>query len=101
MARIFHVTDRTRWQAAVESGEYVADSLSVHGFIHCSTGEQVIPVADLWFKGREGLLITAVGKNAPCGLKAEYARPFNACSTVSWSFWSPHRKSANHSTGLL
>ncbi len=60
MARIFHITDQTHWQAALTSGEYAADSLSTQGFIHCSTSEQVIPVANLWFKGQKDLLLLEI-----------------------------------------
>lgn len=60
MARIFHITDQTQWQTAVGSGEYAADSLSALGFIHCSTSEQVIPVANLWFKGQKNLRLLEI-----------------------------------------
>ncbi len=66
MARIFQITDLTQWQAAQASGAYAADSLSAQGFIHCSTGEQVIPVANRWFEGRKDLLLLEIDTDLVC-----------------------------------
>jgi len=57
MAQILHITDRSQWQFAEESGEYVADSLLEHGFIHCSKMEQVITVANSLLKGQRNLVL--------------------------------------------
>jgi len=57
MSRILHIADHTQWRSAQESGEYVADSLPTQGFIHCSTPEQVIAVANFLFKGQKNLVL--------------------------------------------
>lgn len=66
MARIFHITHKTEWQAAQASGEYAADSLSTQGFIHCSTSEQVLQVVNLWFKGQRDLLLLEIDVDRVC-----------------------------------
>ncbi|MBN1943798.1 MAG: DUF952 domain-containing protein [Phycisphaerae bacterium] len=60
MAYIVHITHTEQWQAARESGLYQADTLTTQGFIHCSTLEQVIPVADFLFRGRKGLVLLEI-----------------------------------------
>ena len=57
---IVHITHTEQWQAAQESGQYQADTLTTQGFIHCSTLEQVIPVANLLFRGRKGLVLLEI-----------------------------------------
>jgi len=60
MPTILHITRRTDWEAALASGSYAPDSLRTQGFIHCSTPEQVIPVANFLFKGRKGLVLLCI-----------------------------------------
>lgn len=43
---IFHITQRKDWDDAKIIGSYQAESLSLQGFIHCSTREQYIRVAN-------------------------------------------------------
>jgi uncharacterized protein (DUF952 family) len=57
---ILHITSRTAWAAAGESGEYAADSLVEQGFIHCSKPNQVLRVADLVFFGQNGLVLLVI-----------------------------------------
>jgi len=57
---IFHITPRTEWEAAQAKGEYVADSLQLEGFIHCSTLAQVMPVAEKFYKGHIGLVLLMI-----------------------------------------
>ena len=54
---IFHITSRTAWDAALGAGIYEADSLKTEGFIHCSTAEQYIWVANQRFQGRTDLVL--------------------------------------------
>ena len=54
---IFHITSRTAWDAALGAGIYEADSLKTEGFIHCSTAEQYIWVANQRFRGRTDLVL--------------------------------------------
>lgn len=46
MAIITHFNPRTNWQRALEAGVYTVPSLELQGFIHCSTPEQVVNVAN-------------------------------------------------------
>lgn len=57
---IYHITSMMAWVKARERGDYRAESLETEGFIHCSTEEQVVPVAENFFKGQEGLLLLVI-----------------------------------------
>ena len=60
MPIVLHISEQSQWEAAKEAGEYTAESLATQGFIHCSTHEQVIEVANFLFKGQSGLVLLAV-----------------------------------------
>ena len=45
------------WVRAEKTGEYTADSLESQGFIHMSTEQQVIPVANSFYKDSEDLVL--------------------------------------------
>lgn len=57
---IFHITSRADWEAAQAKGEYSADSLKTEGFIHCSTLAQILPVAEMYYKGQGGLVLLMI-----------------------------------------
>jgi uncharacterized protein (DUF952 family) len=57
---IYHITSRTAWDKARESGTYRAESLETEGFIHCSTEEQVVPVAEKYYKGQGSLILLVI-----------------------------------------
>jgi uncharacterized protein (DUF952 family) len=65
---IFHITQDSAWQAARQAGVYSADSLGSEGFIHLSTREQILWVAERFYKGQAGLVLLAVD---PARLAAE------------------------------
>lgn len=48
--KILHLTTRKEWRAAKQKGEYRAASLDTEGFIHCSTPEQLLGVANAFYK---------------------------------------------------
>lgn len=54
---ITHFTLRTRWQQARKAGIYTHPSLDDQGFIHCSTTEQVIAVANLIAKDWDDVVL--------------------------------------------
>ncbi|MCB9135344.1 MAG: DUF952 domain-containing protein [Anaerolineales bacterium] len=54
---IIHLTTKTAWQAAQHAGAYRADSLEKEGFIHCSTQEQILPVANFLYRGIPELVL--------------------------------------------
>jgi len=57
---IFHITTRSQWEQAQQLGEYRADSLETEGFIHCSTIDQVVGVANRYYLGQTGLVLLKI-----------------------------------------
>ncbi|MCP6761736.1 MAG: DUF952 domain-containing protein [Fischerella sp. CENA71] len=57
---ILHITQREKWKAAKLAGIYRADSLESEGFIHCSTPEQIIKVAERFFAAQKGLVLLLI-----------------------------------------
>ena len=57
---IYHLTSRQAWSEAQKRGEYRAESLESEGFIHCSTETQILPVANTFYKGQQGILLLAI-----------------------------------------
>ena len=57
---IYHITSCQAWQQARQRGDYRAESLETEGFIHCSTEEQVVPVAEHLFKGDQDLCLLMI-----------------------------------------
>lgn len=57
MKLILHITTKTAWQSAQQAGQYILPSLATEGFIHCSTAEQVVPVAQRFYAGQHGLVL--------------------------------------------
>ena len=60
MAIIFHITTRNAWESAAEQGSYGPEAYPIDGFIHCSTGDQVIQVANTRFRYQTGLVLLLV-----------------------------------------
>lgn len=60
MSTILHIAHSTAWQRAQVLGVYRDDALETEGFIHCSLPAQVIPVADVLYKGRTGLVLLCI-----------------------------------------
>ncbi|MBI5953425.1 MAG: DUF952 domain-containing protein [Chloroflexi bacterium] len=57
---ILHITSKVEWLEAQKRGEYVAASLQSEGFIHCSTGKQVLHVANAFYRGRTDLVLLQI-----------------------------------------
>lgn len=57
---IFHIVDQESWRAALSTGNYRGDTLATEGFIHCSTADQVLAVANLRFHGRRDLQLLEI-----------------------------------------
>jgi len=55
-----HVTGRAQWERARETGTYRGDTLVTEGFIHCSRPEQVVGVANAFFRGRDDLVLLVI-----------------------------------------
>ncbi|WP_019156298.1 DUF952 domain-containing protein [Robertmurraya massiliosenegalensis] len=57
---ILHIMNKTDWSKAQEGTVYSPSSLNTDGFIHCSTKEQVLGVANFLFQGQEGLVLLCI-----------------------------------------
>ena len=60
---IVHIVSQSVWNEAQAAGEYRGDTLETEGFIHCSTPEQVVEVANRRFKGRMDLSLLVIDPN--------------------------------------
>jgi uncharacterized protein (DUF952 family) len=77
---ILHITSRPEWQSAEKRGVFAASSLMSEGFIHCSTPQQVVQVANALYRGQSGLVLLVVDETrlkpevrweAPAGAPAQ------------------------------
>jgi uncharacterized protein (DUF952 family) len=57
---IMHITTRAEWEAARTTGSYAPESLAAEGFIHCSTPDQVLDIANSFYRGRAGLVLLRI-----------------------------------------
>ena len=60
MTTILHITTREAWTQSQPTGHYAPDSLPTEGFIHFSTPEQVVQVANNFYRGQPGLVLLVV-----------------------------------------
>ncbi|MFH2040350.1 MAG: DUF952 domain-containing protein, partial [Chloroflexota bacterium] len=67
MDDIFHICTRKAWDGARKIGSYKADSLVLEGFIHCSMLDQVLRVADSYYRAQKDLVLLVIdpGKLLP------------------------------------
>lgn len=54
---ILHILSYPDWRKTLLEGVYAPDSLNKEGFIHCSTSDQVLEVANSIYKGKTGLFL--------------------------------------------
>jgi uncharacterized protein (DUF952 family) len=57
---ICHITSRDAWEAAQAGGEFRSPEFDTIGFIHCSTPEQVVLVANAFFRGQSDLVLLVI-----------------------------------------
>lgn len=57
---IMHIMQVSQMKRVLMEGEYTPASLEKEGFIHCSTPEQVVDVANALYKGRNDLLLLQI-----------------------------------------
>ena len=60
MNMILHITSWADWEQAQATGAYHGDTLATEGFIHCSTPDQVVEVAERLFHGRDDLVLLCI-----------------------------------------
>jgi uncharacterized protein (DUF952 family) len=89
LATILHILPRYQWEQAQREGIYRGDTLDAEGFIHFSTPEQVVRVANARFKGHTGLLLALVDTDK---LTAElkYEAPYEGGQQVESDEVFPH-----------
>lgn len=54
---IYHVVSKANWQKFENEAEYVAESLQLEGFIHCSTEAQTAGVLERYYAKVPDLLL--------------------------------------------
>ena len=59
---ILHICPASAWQAAQEAGSYRGDTLKTEGFIHCSTPEQIVDVANRFYHGQTGMVLLVIDR---------------------------------------
>jgi len=57
---IYHITSQAEWDTAQSVGHYTAPSLELEGFIHNSSREQILKVANAFYRGQEQLVILCI-----------------------------------------
>jgi uncharacterized protein (DUF952 family) len=60
---IQHIAKREQWQKAMVEGVYRGDTLDSQGFIHCSTPQQTVKVANTLFLAQKGLVLLCIAVN--------------------------------------
>jgi uncharacterized protein (DUF952 family) len=113
---IYHIAAAADWAQARRDGQYTMSTrgltLAEQGYIHASTAEQVVPVANAYYQGVPGLLLLVIdpgrvtpeiryehvpGQDQPCPhiygpLNTDAvveARPFRPAPTGKFSFCTP------------
>lgn len=59
---IYHLAAREDWERAQREGEYRGDTLDSEGFIHCSNGDQILRVANRFYRGRSDLVLLTIAE---------------------------------------
>ena len=57
---IYHILPKAEWLEAKARGTYEPESVSIEGFIHCSTEQQFDQVANFYFKGHHHLVVIEI-----------------------------------------
>ncbi len=57
---ILHLTTRDNWRSSQQQGFVTAESLATDGFIHCSTEEQMLGVANKYYSGSSDMVLLLI-----------------------------------------
>lgn len=57
---IYHITAQSDWEKAKAKGSYTTPSLETEGFIHNSSREQILNVANSFYRGAGDLVILCI-----------------------------------------
>jgi uncharacterized protein (DUF952 family) len=60
---IYHITRAPVWHDALQAGVYEGDTLESEGFIHCSTREQVMRIANGIFRDADMLVLLFIDES--------------------------------------
>jgi uncharacterized protein (DUF952 family) len=63
VSTILHITKREQWEKAKLEGVYRGDTLDSQGFIHCSTSQQIVKVANAVYRAQRGLVLLCIATN--------------------------------------
>ena len=63
MIIILHITKREQWEKAKLEGVYRSDTLDSQGFIHCSTSQQIVKVANALYPAQRELVLLCIITN--------------------------------------
>lgn len=110
MRYIYHITRPSAWKTAQQKGKYQPESLQTEGFIHCSTTEQVAPVANAFYREQKELLLLVIDpkkltaplqwdppahpapKSAPASLEQNFPHIYGALNLDAVTEARPMRK---------
>lgn len=90
---IYHIAGRAAWAEAQTRGHYSAPSLDNEGFIHCSTRDQLLQVANDFYRGETEMLVLCI-EESKLGQELRWEapahpKPLNARETAEDSLF-PH-----------
>lgn len=57
---LLHICKQEEWEKAATVGEYSPGSLDTEGFIHCSQPDQVLEVANLFYRDIPNLVLLCI-----------------------------------------
>lgn len=60
MDNIYHICSKEAWQVAKKNNSYRSESLDLVGFIHCSKYNQVLRVANAFYRGQKDLYLLEI-----------------------------------------
>lgn len=60
---IYHMTSNRQWENSCERGFYSHESLQREGFIHCSNLDQVLGVANAFYRDMEDIVLLEIDEN--------------------------------------
>jgi uncharacterized protein (DUF952 family) len=60
---ILHITKREQWEKAKLEGVYRGDTPNSQGFIHCSTSQQIVKVANALYHAQRELVLLCIATN--------------------------------------
>ncbi|NPV56617.1 MAG: DUF952 domain-containing protein [Anaerolineae bacterium] len=57
---IYHIAREDDWQSGLMAEQYLPAEFAADGFIHCSTHEQVLRVANRFYRGQSDLVLLEI-----------------------------------------